>query len=364
VKFEAYLFSTMMNRLLYPFAILSLPLAASSFSAPDAQLARGRLHEALSSPSGKMTLSPEMVIPEPSDPTALLLQATAVTGLSEKIRTKAKANAAWIQGSTDALKNFCKEQENARGNFPGPVPVVFCPSEGCTSEQLEEFAQAGASGVLITVCNGDELSAIDDIKSDESFITQMKNALDVGIQPVPEIVLSDATAASFGEDDVAALVETITGVLGSEPVSVLFTINPGSEEQEVSLPKVNKALGKKVPILGSVRVAAGEARMGTETARLKDAGFTGAVLRSDCVPGFRMNPDLEVVGRFWSACIGDLKSLKSKNFSFRAKNSLEKNIPLEWAKYQKDILDSGALGDPEDNASIMMNSANGDYKGF
>eukprot|EP00521_Asterionellopsis_glacialis_P020736 CAMPEP_0195314216 /NCGR_PEP_ID=MMETSP0708-20121125/2265_1 /TAXON_ID=33640 /ORGANISM="Asterionellopsis glacialis, Strain CCMP134" /LENGTH=354 /DNA_ID=CAMNT_0040379171 /DNA_START=53 /DNA_END=1117 /DNA_ORIENTATION=+ len=354
----------MTSRLLYPFAILSLPLAALSL-APDAQLARGRLFESLSSPSGKMTLSPEMVIPEPSDPTALLLQATAVTKLSEKIRAQAKANAAWIQGSTDALKSFCKEQENALGNFPGPVPVVFCPSEGCTPEELEVIAQAGASGVLITACEGGELAAIDDIKSDESFIAGMKSALEAGIQPIPEIVLSDATAASFGEDDVDSLVETITGVLGSEPASLLFTINPENEEQgEVSLPRVSKALGKKLPILGSVRVGAGEGRMGTETARFKDAGFTGAVLRSDCVPGFRMNPDLEVVGRFWSACIGDLKSLKSKNFSFRARNDLEKSVPLEWAKYQKDIMDSGALGDMSDNAAGALNSANGDHLGF
>lgn len=40
-----------------------------------------------------------------------------------------------------------------------------------------------------------------------------------------------------------------------------------------------------------------------------------------------MNPDLKVVGGFWSAAIGDMKSLKSKNFNFRSKVKLEKDVP-------------------------------------
>lgn len=47
-----------------------------------AELARGRLREALRSPAGKLTLSPEIIIPEPNDPTALLLQASEVTKTS------------------------------------------------------------------------------------------------------------------------------------------------------------------------------------------------------------------------------------------------------------------------------------------
>ena len=103
--------------------------------------------------------------------------------------------------------------------------------------------------------------------------------------------------------------------------------------------------------------------MGDETARLKAAGFTGALLRSDCLPGFRMSMNLEFVGNFWSACIGDLKSLKSKSFNFQSRNWMDKSASLEWAKYQKSVLDSGALGDPE-APPMGLNSEAGDYVGF
>jgi hypothetical protein len=67
--------------------------------------------------------------------------------------------------------------------------------------------------------------------------------------------------------------------------------------------------------------------MNAATARLSSRNFQGAFLRADCVPGYRLNPDLKVVGGFWSAAIGDMKSLKSKNFNFRSKVKLEKDVP-------------------------------------
>jgi len=60
---------------------LAFASTANGFS-EQVQLARGRLHEALYSPSGKLTFSPEIIIPEPSDPTALLLQSSEVVKIS------------------------------------------------------------------------------------------------------------------------------------------------------------------------------------------------------------------------------------------------------------------------------------------
>ena len=77
-----------------------------------------------------------------------------------------------------------------------------------------------------------------------------------------------------------------------------------------------------------------------------------------------MNPDLAVVGGFWSAAISDLKSLKSKNFSFRSKVKLSKDVPMEWYNYQKDVMDSGALGMPGSGGGDGLNPEAGDYKGF
>ena len=56
--------------------------------AERSQLARSRLHEALSSPSGKLTLSPELIIDDPDDPTAILLQTSEIQQVSEIIRNE------------------------------------------------------------------------------------------------------------------------------------------------------------------------------------------------------------------------------------------------------------------------------------
>lgn len=335
-------------------------------------MAKSRLSEALLSPSGKLTLSPEIVIPEPSDPTAFLLQTSAIQKLSERMRLEAKCNTAWIRGGVTALKVFCNEQEEARGNFPGPVPAIYCDEE-IDVEDLSEIRDAGAEGVIAPVLAGAEISSLEDISSDDAFVSFCKSALDCGLQPIPEICIGESTAAAWKEEEMVALVETLSGTLGEDPVSVLVTINkpPAAESDDDSddndvespLPKVSKALGRKVPIMGSLRVTAGGGRMGDETARMKTAGLTGALLRRECVPNYERNPDLTYVANFWSACIGDLKSTRSKTFNFRSKNNMEKSVATQWANLQADVLDSGALGDP-DGPPPDLNPDNGDYQGF
>jgi hypothetical protein len=340
--------------------IVSLLPAAAAMSIPErAQGARSRLFEALRSPSGKLTLSPEIIVPDPTDPTSILLLATGITGMSEKLRVQAKANTVWVSGAVTSLKTFCSEQEASRGSFPGPTPVVYCDFV----EDLASVSDAGADGILVLTCGGEEITSMDDLAADAKWVETCKAALLCGLQPIPAVTISDATAASWKEADIEALVSKITELSGDEPVSILLTVNPEDEDQEVvSIPTIPKALGRKIPIIGSVRVAAGENRMGVETARFKEAGYTGALLRSDCMPGFRMNMDLDFVGTFWSACIGDLKSLKSKNFNFQSRNWMDKSQTLEWAKYQQSVISSGALGDPA--SSVGLDPDAGDYSGF
>jgi hypothetical protein len=355
-------------------AFILLPVASALVISERAQMARGRLLEALSSPSGKLTLSPEIVVPEPSDPTAILLQSSLITTMSQKMRTQAKANAAFISGGIPAMKTFCYEQELARGNFPGPVPVIFCDKV----EDMAEVAEAGAEGVLVSICDGKEISSLEDISSDSSWSDVCKAALENGVQPIPEITLGEAAAKNWRGDEFADLVSKIAEITGDDPVAILLTVNQlpppetedDDEEEEVAeveatVPQLPKGLGKKVPILGSIRAKAGAGRMGEETGRYKAAGFTGAVLRQECMPSISMSQDLEYVTSFWSACIGDLKSLKSKSFKFASRNNLEKNVALEWATYQMDVIQSGALGDPNDNAPPQdLNPSSGDYQGF
>ena len=364
-------------------------LSLSTSPSESAKLAKYRLQESLSSISGKLTLSPEIVLPEPNDPTALLLQASEVTKLSTRIRTSAKANAAWVAGSLNTLKSFCAEQETARGNFPGPVPVIFCDSAFNSGSEdkdensnirpeISELAQAGVSGLLSCVLGGKEISSVDEIETDEELGAAFASAIENGIQLIPEVVLSPEK--KWSEEDVTSLVEAVCTKCGGDedPACIVLTVNPSqdndddsesnasdeNDEEELLLPIVSKEIKKRLPILGSVRALAGGNRMGSAVADLKKAGFTGAFLRSDCVPGFRMNPDLDFVGGFWSAAIGDLKSTKSKNFNFRSKVQLDRDIPLEWYNYQKDVMESGALGSPGGGGPDPLDTDNGDYQGF
>jgi hypothetical protein len=344
--------------------ILLQVVATYALVSEQAGLTRGRLFGALSSPSGKLTLAPELIIPEPTDSTAILLQSNAIQSLSRRIRA-CKANAAILRGSLTALQTFTIEQESARGNFPGPVPAVYaCPPE--IALDMGAVAEAGADGVLISVCKGVEIQSIEEITTSKEWIDACQQAWECGLQPIPEVTVGQALAEKWGEEDVTALVECVCSAIGSDPVSVLVTVNPGDAEHEepVTLPMVAKSLGRKVPVLGSVRVLPAENHVAIETARFKESGFTGILMRSECVPGFGLQTDLEIVGKFWSACISDLKSTKSKAFSFRSKNRMMKSVQGNWANYQSDIMTSGALGGPDDDSGEMPDDVAGDYKGF
>jgi hypothetical protein len=199
------------------------------------------------------------------------------------------------------------------------------------------------------------------------FVEAAKVALKYGLQPIPEVTIAEESAASWTEEDVTKLVDKLSVLMGCDPVALLLSVNPKDDEDEreepIALPPVPKSLRKRVQVLGSVRKSGGEGRLGKETNRFKDAGFAGAFLRSDCVPGFRMNMDLDLVSQFWGACIDDLKSTRSKSFSFRSRNNMEKSVGTQWANLQNSVISSGALGDPNEQVSIMDDSS-GDYQGF
>lgn len=365
------------------FLFLAFISTASGFS-EQAQLTRGRLYEALYSPSGKLTFSPEVIIPEPSDPTALLLQTAEIVKTSEKLRENGKINSAFLSGTLSSLNRFVKEQEDARGSFPGPVPVIYCAFSGLNEndgdETLSTLAEYGCSGIVTSVCSGNAITSADDLKSnDEDW---MKKALDCGVQPIPEVLLNMDNA--WEVEDISSIIEVLTEKCGGEngPISIVLTLDAANEsldsddsedadELETKLekmwdnvPKFARSFSKKTPILGSVRVDSLDS-LTDYTAKLKSKGFTGAFLRADCVPGFRMNPDLDFVAGFWSAVISNLKSTKSKNFEFRTKTQLEKDVPMEWMNYQKDVMESGALGESSVKANVDdLNTEAGDYKGF
>jgi hypothetical protein len=332
---------TTLNLLLCIHHAVTIVHSLSITESPRAQMARSRLTEAFRSPSKKLTLHPELVLPEPSDPTALLLRSTEVAKLSQTMRTKAKANALFVEGTVDALMPMGKEQENARGNFPGPLPIIYILlDENTPSSSMERLRNVeGLEGILIPFFGGkgvENVAGYLEESKDHPGLAEKCGAIwDAGFQPIPEITLSpDAT---WTDEDVVRLVDAVRDTCGGlDPVSIVFT-NAASDEaadeenqdDKLSTPKITipTSISKRLTFIGSVRTTAGEGRMNAATSKLSSCNFHGAFLRADCVPGYRLNPDLKVVGGFWSAAIGDMKSLKSKNFNFRSKVKLEKDVP-------------------------------------
>ncbi|KAL3780067.1 hypothetical protein HJC23_007316 [Cyclotella cryptica] len=360
--------------------VIISPVHALATESSRAQTARSRLAEAFRSPSGKLTLHPELVLPEPSDPTALLLRATEVTKLSSVLRTKAKANGLFVEGTVDALAPMGKEQESARGNFPGPVPIVYSWTNSDKDEgtndlksRLERLSKVdGVEGVLIPFCVANGIESFEGYQEIVNGNPNLKELCGeiwaAGMQPIPEIVV--ATGTEWSEDEVVRLVDAIKDTCGGvDPVSIVFTKEETDRDEEEaedahSVPEITipESLSQRLAFVGSVRTTAGDGRMNYALSQLSSCNFNGAFLRADCVPGYRLNPDLNVVGGFWSAALSDLKSLKSKNFSFRSKVKLEKDAPMEWYNYQKDVMESGALG--LSGGPSGLNTAAGDYKGF
>jgi len=307
-----------------------------------------------------------------------LLQSSEVVKISEKLRTTGKINTAFLSGSLSSLNSFVREQEDARGSFPGPVPVIYCAFSGLDSSDedktLQILSEYGCSGIVTSVCSGSAISSADELKEkDESW---MKKALDCGVQPIPEVVLNMDNA--WKVEDISSIVDVLKEKCGGEdgPISVVLTLDAGNinadseetandlENMWENVPKFARSFSKKTPILGSVRVDSMDS-LTDYSAKLKSKGFTGAFLRADCVPGFRMNPDLDFVGGFWSSVISNLKSTKSKNFEFRTKTKIEKDVPMEWMNYQKDVMESGALGETSTKANVdELNTEGGDYRGF
>jgi hypothetical protein len=178
---------------------------------------RTRLSQAISSPSGKLTLSPELIIPDPADMTAILLQNNAIQTMSAQIRA-AKANAVFLQGSILALKTFCTEQESVRGGFPGPLPLIYCSK--VDDNGVQQVADAGADGLLVSlnhVLSSSDLSGA--LQHDSTFVETTKAALKCGLQPIPEIIVDDQGTKIWKELDTIRLVEQLTELMGAEPVN-------------------------------------------------------------------------------------------------------------------------------------------------
>lgn len=244
--------------------------------------------------------------------------------------------------------------------------------------QAADIASAGAIGMLLPLTTS-AITSLDDISEGGDAEQYYKIYTEAGLEPIPEVLLDESFAV---ECNVEELVDIIAKQFcgGEEPAAVLVTVNTevplpsakaaddesSDNEIDLPLPSVPRALKKRVPILGSMKCAAQQ--VSKCAGKHKDAGFTGSVLRAECVPGGgRMNPDLKFVGDFWTYIVSDLKSVRSKSFGFRSKTdnlNVGDNVPGEWAKYQEDVISSGALGSKTIEQDPSFKSDDGTYRGF
>ena len=120
--------------------------------------------------------------------------------LSMQLR-KVKAGAIFT-ADVAALHEFAKEQQSARGDFPGPCPVVYCGD----AEGIADAVDAGASAVVLAPQSAEQ--AADAVRREVDIIWEVSSVADV------EAVLALQEAAdSFlvGGDDVEAVIAALPG---------------------------------------------------------------------------------------------------------------------------------------------------------
>ena len=118
--------------------------------------------------------------------------------LSMQLR-KVKAGAIFTS-DVAALKEFATEQESARGDFPGPCPVVYCGDV----EGIADAVSAGASAVVLSPESADKAADV----QGADIIWEVNTVTDV------EAVLAVQEAAdSFlvGGDDIEAVIGALPG---------------------------------------------------------------------------------------------------------------------------------------------------------
>ena len=139
---------------------------------------RPAISKAFKKPTGALTVSLEYSRVDSSK-----YSENDLTVLSMQLR-KAKAAAVWT-ASLDDLAIIAEEQQSAKGNFPGPCPVIFYPYLGSPSEeQVRIAAETGATAVTLRCGATDAAIKADscglEVIWDVRTVEEIKQAVDLG----------------------------------------------------------------------------------------------------------------------------------------------------------------------------------------
>lgn len=80
--------------------------------------------------------------------------------LSMKLRQQSKVSFI-VCNDISAIQQFSKEQESAKGNFPGPIPIICDSGES----SVQEFSEAGASAIVVDTGSTEALSLAESASS-------------------------------------------------------------------------------------------------------------------------------------------------------------------------------------------------------
>ena len=172
--------------------VLHMSTSTSGIALPPPS---GALPLALKKPSKTLTVCLEY---DGSSGGGTDASSSGLAALSMQLR-KVKAGAIFT-ADIAALKEFATEQESARGDFPGPCPVVYCGEVG----DIADAVGAGASAVVLSPDSADKAADV----QGADIIWEVNTVADV------EAVLAVQEAAdSFlvGGGDVEAVIAALPG---------------------------------------------------------------------------------------------------------------------------------------------------------
>lgn len=155
-----------------------------------------------------------------------------ISVLSMQLR-KAKAAAIWTK-DVDTLECFAKEQSSAKGDFPGPVPVIYwgVPNAG----SLVRVAEGGASAVVIDYEQPLDSSVQSKLENTGiiwkvSSVEQMQQSIDNNAGDI--FLLSESLLQSTNFDDIETAKEALSAIQKSAvTIATLSSMQP--ENAEVS----------------------------------------------------------------------------------------------------------------------------------
>ena len=157
--------------------------------------------------------------------------------LSMKLRQQAKVSFI-VCGDLASIRQYSAEQETARGNFPGPVPIVFHADNASTPPT--ELVEAGAAAVVIDAGTEEARSAAESASS-----TGLETIWKVSTAEQARQVLesTDDRADVFLLDD-ASTISEITEALPTSSLSIGVLHEPMQEDgAEIETGKEFKSMG-------------------------------------------------------------------------------------------------------------------------